>query len=106
MTPKRDGAPPNLHGLDDGDDAGGPEAAEGGEHGDGQIVVGGGPRGGGGDHRAGAVHLRVGGAFGWLRPLPPNISSAPSSLAQPSLQTHPERPEHRAGSGDAVSPAP
>lgn len=31
----------NLHCFDDGDDACGPEAADGGEHGDGQVVVGG-----------------------------------------------------------------
>lgn len=29
----------HLHGLDDGDDARRPEAADGGEHGDGQVVV-------------------------------------------------------------------
>lgn len=29
----------NLHGFDDGDDARRPEAADGGEHGDGQVVV-------------------------------------------------------------------
>lgn len=31
----------NLHCFDDGDDARGPEAADGGEDGDGQVVVGG-----------------------------------------------------------------
>lgn len=29
----------NLHSFDDGDDARRPEAADGGEHGDGQVVV-------------------------------------------------------------------
>lgn len=29
----------NLHGFDDRNDACGPEAADGGEHGDGQVVM-------------------------------------------------------------------
>lgn len=36
--------PAHLHGFDDGDDACGPEAADGGEHCDGQVVVRGPPR--------------------------------------------------------------